>query len=150
LQFRFFNRAVNPVVRVLLRSRLGIRLGRAVALLTYTGPVSGREVTLPVEYALDGEGRYVIVPGHPEKKGWWRNFRRERHVRLRFRDREVGGEARLLDDPVEIEGALAVYLRRFPAGGRSIGVHLSPDGAPEPEALAAVAPTVVVLRVVPS
>lgn len=35
---------------------------------------SGRLLELPVQYAVDG-GDLVVVPGHAERKTWWRNLR---------------------------------------------------------------------------
>lgn len=66
--------AVNPRLVALLRSpRWGPRLGRHLALLTYTGRRSGRTFSTPVGYR--GTGRAVTIPVMlPGAKTWWRNF----------------------------------------------------------------------------
>ena len=68
------NYPANPIVRSLLRSPAGRRLGRRLALIRYTGCRTGRMHELPVQYAHDG-ARIWILPGSPEGKTWWRNLR---------------------------------------------------------------------------
>jgi hypothetical protein len=67
-----FNKAVLP----LLRSGPGRRLfGGSMAVLTYRGRRSGREVTLPVSYRRDkGSGEVVVHVMAPDAKTWWKNF----------------------------------------------------------------------------
>jgi hypothetical protein len=45
------NHLANPVMRPLLRSRAGRRLGRHLALIRYRGRRTGRVHELPVQYA---------------------------------------------------------------------------------------------------
>jgi hypothetical protein len=66
--------AVNPRLVAALRSpRWGPRLGRALALVTYTGRRSGRTITIPVGYRRAGDVVTIRV-GAPGAKTWWRNF----------------------------------------------------------------------------
>jgi F420H(2)-dependent quinone reductase len=116
----FLRLAVNPVVRRLLRSRWHARLSGALALLTYRGARSGREYTIPVQYAEDERGRYVLVPGGAEHKRWWRNLREPAPVHLLVAGRDVEGVGRVLADPAEAEAAKAVFLRRFPRAARAL------------------------------
>ena len=90
--FALLNRTGNPVVRALLRSPLHPLLSRRLALISYTGRRSGREWTIPVGYALNGD-RVTIAVGAAEHKRWWRNLRGGAPVRVRIRGRERAGHA---------------------------------------------------------
>jgi hypothetical protein len=70
----FMNKFVNPLVRLILRSPLHGLMDGSLLLIIYRGRKSGKDYTLPVQYARDGSTIY-IVPGMPEKKTWWRNLR---------------------------------------------------------------------------
>jgi hypothetical protein len=61
------NYLANPIVRSLLRSPAGRRLGRRLALIRYTGCLTGRMHELPVQYAQDG-ARIWILPGPPSTR----------------------------------------------------------------------------------
>lgn len=71
--FTVFNRTVNPVVRLLLRSPAHRALSGRLALITVTGRRSGRRFTFPVGYR-ELDGRIEIAVGWPERKRWWRNL----------------------------------------------------------------------------
>ena len=144
-----FNRIVNPIVRPLLRSRFRGRLGRAVALLTYRGPISGREITIPVQYVRDASGCYVIVPGDSEHKRWWRNLRSPVPVRLLVAGVEVAGTGELAATAAERAALLSAYAERFPASARAMHLQKGPGGEFAPEALAKAARTTVVVVVKP-
>ncbi len=64
----------NRVVLALLGSRLRPVLRGSVVGLRLSGTVSGRTIELPVQRA-DLGGSLVVVPGHAERKRWWRNLR---------------------------------------------------------------------------
>ena len=104
----------NLCVERALRSPLHGALDGSLTLLTYRGMRSGREITLPVQYARDGD-QVVVLVGHPERKRWWRNFRGPREVRLRLDGRDWTGRGRLTADAWSRE----VYARRFPHAGRA-------------------------------
>jgi F420H(2)-dependent quinone reductase len=150
MRFRFFNHAVNPVVSVVLFSRFGGRLAGAVALLTYRGQVSGRERTLPVQWAKDPSGCYVIVVGEAEQKTWWRNLRIAAPVRLRLAGGQVTGTGVVLADAEEAAAALDAYCARFPAAARSLGPARQPDGTFAPGAFIEAARRQTVVRVCPT
>jgi hypothetical protein len=88
-----WNRTVNPVVRLVLRSPLHGLLSRRTALLTVTGRRSGREFTVPVGYEQRGDSVRIMV-GWPEHKRWWRNLTDAgAPVRMRLRGVERSGHA---------------------------------------------------------
>lgn len=109
-------RLVNPILRPLLRGPLGGGLGRRLAVLRYRGRRTGEPHELVVQYAGGGD-RVWIVPGHPERKRWWRNMLAPRPVEVWLAGRRRTGIARVLpgtgDDP-EVAEALAAYRAVFP------------------------------------
>lgn len=147
VRLRLFNHIVNPGVRTLVRHRPHGRLARAVALLSYQGTVSGRSFTLPVEYAKDSGGRYLIVPGEPEHKTWWKNFRTPMTVGLLAAGSQITGQAELITEPAERRGALAAYFGRFPAAARMQHLPRQDDGRFDQEKLNSLADHLVVIRV---
>jgi len=88
-----WNRTVNPVVRLVLRSPLHGLLSRRTALITVIGRRSGREFTFPVGYEQRGDSVPIMV-GSPEHKRWWRNLTDPgARVRMRLRGGERSGHA---------------------------------------------------------
>ena len=72
-RFAVLNRAINPLVRGLLRSPLHRLASRRVALISYTGRRSGRRFTIPVGYEMAGL-QVTISVGSPDRKVWWRSL----------------------------------------------------------------------------
>ena len=71
--FVIVNRAINPLVRLVLRSPAHGLLSGHLALLSVTGRRSGRTFTFPVGYDRDGD-RVTVGVDWPERKRWWRNL----------------------------------------------------------------------------
>ena len=130
----FMNKAANPFVRLVLRSPLHGLFSASMLLLTYHGRKSGREYTLPAQYAQE-EGRLYVISGSPEKKTWWRNLQGGAPVRVTLRGRTLAGNGIVLKPESErekiVEG-LDLYLRRFPVVAKGHGVRLAADGSPDP------------------
>jgi hypothetical protein len=111
----------NPVLRPLLRSPAGRRLGTRLALIRYRGRCTGRMHDLPVQFARDGSCVWVL-PGSPEHKTWWRNMRDGIDVDLLLAGRWFNGRAVVVDQrrqPQFGEG-LAAYLRAVPQARRAL------------------------------
>lgn len=126
-----FQRLASPFVRRSLLADHPTRLSRSLMLLTVRGARSGREFTLPVQYARE-EGTIWVLPGHAEGKTWWRNLRSEAPVRMRVEGADLAGTGRAISgdaEPDEVARGLHTYLRRFPAAARAVGVK--PDGTDE-------------------
>jgi deazaflavin-dependent oxidoreductase (nitroreductase family) len=127
----FMKTFVNPVVRLILRSPLHGIFSASVLLLIYRGRKSGREYSLPVEYAQEGDV-VTILPGMPEKKTWWRNLRGGAPVELVLRGGRVSGYAVVLhseQDEAALMAALASYFRRFPTAAQRRQIRSKPDGS---------------------
>ena len=71
--FSVWNRAVNPVIRVLLASPAHRLASGRLVLITVTGRRTGRGFTFPTGYRREGD-RVTIQVGWPEAKVWWRNL----------------------------------------------------------------------------
>ena len=71
--FVVLNRAINPLVRWLIRSPLHRLASRRLALITYTGWRSGHRYTIPVGYEM-GDLQVTIRVGSPDRKVWWRSL----------------------------------------------------------------------------
>lgn len=149
VRLRLFNSFVNPGVSTVVRHRPHGRLARAVGLLSYQGRVSGRSFTIPVEYAKDADGGYVIVPGEPEHKNWWKNFRTPVTVRFLAAGDQITGRAVLIAEPAERRDALAVYFRRFPAAARTHSLPRQNDGSFDQVGLGSLADRLAVIRISP-
>jgi hypothetical protein len=124
----FRNRLINPVVRLLLRSQLHQLLSGSLAILSYQGRKTGRWHSLPCMYARDGQDLYII-PGHPDRKVWWRNLRQPTPVRLRLQGHDLEGTATASSDPEAIAPGLRRFLARYPKTARPLGVRLGANGA---------------------
>lgn len=90
----------NSVVLAVLRSPVHRLLSGMAIELRYTGRRSGRQFTLPVQYARTGD-RLLVAVQDPASKTWWRNFRTPQEVGLRLRGKLCQGTARVVssDDP---------------------------------------------------
>jgi len=126
----FMNNFANPLVRLMLRSPLHGILSSALLLITYRGRKSGKEYTLPTQYARDGRSIYIVV-GAAEQKTWWRNLKDGAPVQLTLESKTLPAKATLLDhqDAAQsIAKALHLYLQRFPALAKSYQVRTEADG----------------------
>ena len=120
----FMNKITNPIVRLILLSPLYRLLGASLLLISYRGRKSGKEYTLPVQYAQAGNHIY-IVPGLPEQKTWWRNLKGGAQVRVTLAGQNLAANARLMEQESEAETlikGLDLYLQRFPALAKSFKV----------------------------
>jgi deazaflavin-dependent oxidoreductase (nitroreductase family) len=90
--------------------------------LRYTGRRSGREFTLPVQYARDGE-RLLVAVQHPATTTWWRNFRTPQKVSVRLRGTIRRGTACVVgpDDPAWERDRRLYEARWRRLGGRVSG-----------------------------
>jgi hypothetical protein len=71
--FAIVNRAINPLVKSLIRSPLHWPASRRLALITYTGRRSGRRYTIPVGYEM-ADLHVTITVGSPDRKVWWQSL----------------------------------------------------------------------------
>jgi CAAX protease family protein len=134
----------------LLRSPFADLVDSSVLLITVLGRRSAAEYTFPVQYAQTN-GTIWVVPGHHERKTWWRNLVSEAPVRLHLRGQDLAARAQSFSGataPSLVEEGLRAYVRRFAAAGRRSGI-VTNDGALDEERLAEVAKSGIVVRIEP-
>lgn len=129
--FWLTNRVANPVLRRVLRTPLGRRLGRGLAVLHYTGRRTGTPHELVCQYARDGDTVWVLV-GAADRKTWWRNLREGADVDLWLAGEHVRARAVAVEGavaPEEAAAGLTAYLAAVPVAARTLGLarHSAPD-----------------------
>jgi F420H(2)-dependent quinone reductase len=131
-RFWMTNRAVNPILVPILTAPIGRRLGTKLTVLRYRGRRTGLTHQLVVQYARDGDTMWIL-PGDPENKRWWRNFRTVWPVDVRLTGRWHHASAVALDSVChssEVRSGLAAYGRVFPKAHFPAG----PEDAGTPDA----------------
>ena len=82
---------------------------------------------LIVQYARDGDAVWIL-PGTPERKTWWRNFREPSAADLWLAGKHLEASAVAIDgaiEPEQVAHGLRAYLKTFPQAGKAL--HVSPD-----------------------
>jgi F420H(2)-dependent quinone reductase len=106
------NKIANPILRPLLRGRLGTLLGHRLAVLRYRGRRTDASHELVVQYARAGESLW-IVPGQPNHKRWWRNMGDGWPVTVWLAGQPHDGTARVVRDADELAGRYTTYRATF-------------------------------------
>lgn len=105
----------NLLIGAILRSPAHNVLGRSTILLRYQGRKSGREYTIPVQYAaLDGQ--LPLYAMNAENKQWWRNLR-DADVDVLLRGTWRGAHARIVRGDADLARR---YRERFRWTSRQI------------------------------
>ncbi len=133
----------NSFIIFLLRSPLHRLMSDSTMLITVTGRKTGRAITIPVNYAQEGDTLWVV--SHRERT-WWRNVRGGAPVTLYLRGRQVEAVADALMDEGEVAAHLRTYLHAIPISARALRVRLE-NGQPDSESLACAARERVMVRV---
>ena len=145
----FMKNIVNPLMRLILNSPLHGMMSGGLLLITYRGRKSGKEYTLPVQYAQDGKKIYII-PGMPEQKTWWRNLKGGLPVRLTLRGQVVNGNGIVLEQPgdaAEILTASELSLQRSTQLARMYDVRIEADGSLNADDLRKAAEKIIITKV---
>jgi hypothetical protein len=144
-RFWITNKVANPVLRRVLRTPLGRRLGRGLAVLRYRGRRTGQPHELVCQYARDGDTVWVLV-GEADQKAWWRSLRDEAAVELWLAGRRWHGRAVAVEGaqrPGDAAAGLTAYLATVPMAARTLGLPVRPGA----EAVRAAAGRVTLVRV---
>jgi hypothetical protein len=88
--FRYFVRLQNPFMIWLLGSPLHAVVSQKYLLITVTGRKTGRQYTMPIQYAAVDNQLFVITSREYQ---WWRNLRGGAVVMLLERGKTVEGWA---------------------------------------------------------
>ncbi len=122
--------AINPFVSAMLRSPMHGCLDKEVLLLRCTGRTSGKQYTVPVAYAREGDTLTIFTHA-----GWWKNLRGGEPVSVLLEGRWRSVSAEVSDD---LEAVLAagdelVAKHGAKAAGRHLGLELDTNPPPSRE-----------------
>jgi len=84
--------------------------------ITVTGRTSGRSLTYPVWFALEGDKLYLI-PVRGSDTDWYKNVRKTPTIRLEARGKTFTTSARLLTDEAQIGKVLEKFRDKY---GRNV------------------------------
>ena len=84
--------------------------------ITVTGRTSGRSLTYPVWFALDGDKLYLI-PVRGSDTEWYKNLRKRPSIRLEARGKTFTTSARLLTDEMQLDKVLEKFRDKY---GRNV------------------------------
>ena len=84
--------------------------------ITVTGRTSGRSLSYPVWFALDGDKLYLI-PVKGSDTDWYKNLRKTPTIRLAARGKTFTTSARLLTDQTQLDKVLEKFRDKY---GRNV------------------------------
>jgi len=87
--------------------------------ITVTGRTSGRSLTYPVWFALEGDKLYLI-PVKGSDTDWYKNVRKTPTIRLTARGKTFTTSARLLTDEAQIGKVLEKFQDKY---GRNVKAY---------------------------
>jgi deazaflavin-dependent oxidoreductase (nitroreductase family) len=89
--------------------------------ITVTGRSSGRSLTYPVWFALDGDKLYLI-PVKGSDTEWYKNLRKALTIRLEARGKTLTASARFLTDEAQLDTILEKFREKY---GRNVKSYYS-------------------------
>ena len=114
MKFWIMNHLINPLVRAVLYSPHHRLLSGSLAVVTYTGRMTGRRYSVPVMY-VQRKGQLVVFAGRPQEKRWWRNLRGGAPVSVVLRGQQHQARAEvIMDDNIAVRSAWEAYSAKFP------------------------------------
>ena len=135
---------INPPVKCLLRSSLHGLMSKNTLLLEFTGRKSGRSLSTPISYCLDGQAAHCFTN---RSFGWWRNLLTGQRVHLTIQGRKWSSLPQVETSDYELMGAqLNAFLTAVPRDASHAGVRLDKEGKPDPADVRRVVPDMVYLR----
>ena len=84
--------------------------------ITVTGRTSGRSLSYPVWFALDGD-KLFLLPVRGSDTDWYKNLRKTPTIRLEVRGKTFTTSARLLTDQAQIGKVLEKFRDKY---GRNV------------------------------
>ena len=84
--------------------------------ITVTGRTSGRSLSYPIWFALDGD-KLSLIPVKGSDTGWYKNLRKTLTIRLAARGKTFTASARLLTDEAQIGKVLEKFRDKY---GRNV------------------------------
>ena len=125
-------RAVNPVMKILLRSPLHRPMSKRLIVLSFTGRKSGKPYSIPVGYVQTDANTLLVTTN----SGWWKNLRGAK-VKVQLRGKSYTGVTDVTTDQEGLQGMFRQLLADAPQLREITGVRLDASGEPVPEDVAA-------------
>ena len=122
----------NDFMAWILRSPFHGMLSNGMMIISITGRKTGKKITTPVGYYMEGEYLWVITS---RERKWWRNLQGGATVDSVLRRKPVQGFAELDLDEKAVEARMSEYLRHIPQAASRMGVRME-DGKPNQEDVA--------------
>jgi F420H(2)-dependent quinone reductase len=133
----------NVVVRLLLRSPLHFLLSDGLLLLTYMGRKSGKQYTIPVAYAREGDVVTVFT-----YHAWWKSLLGGAPVVVEIKRHRFHGRAEVIwNDEKALATELLAYLKKHPKAAQGYNIPLDAKGQPDPDAVRQAAQFMVMVRI---
>lgn len=117
----------NPMMTWLLKSPFHGMVSKGVMLVSVTGRKSGKTISTPTNYLLDGNTLWVISW---RERTWWRNLRGGAKARVLLAGRGVEGWGQVLEDEKAVAQSLFDYYRSIPKAAKYVGIGLDAAGLP--------------------
>ena len=120
--------AINPAMRLTLRSPLHFMFSHNILLIRYKGRKTGKSYEIPVRYIEDNG---VVKCFTDKRSRWWPNLRDNDHVELQIRGKPTKVSTTIvIDDSKRLEEELTSYLTKMPADAVYHDVRLDHDRKP--------------------
>jgi deazaflavin-dependent oxidoreductase (nitroreductase family) len=84
--------------------------------ITVTGRTSGRSLSYPIWFALDGDTLYLI-PLKGSDTEWYKNLRKQPSIRLTARGKTLTASPRFLTDQAQLDKVLKQFRAKY---GRNV------------------------------
>jgi deazaflavin-dependent oxidoreductase (nitroreductase family) len=95
--------------------RTGLQSAQIIE-ITVTGRTSGRPISLPIWFALDGDKLYLI-PVKGSDTDWYKNVRKTPTIRLGAGGKTLTTSARLITDEAQLDTVLEKFRDKY---GRNV------------------------------
>lgn len=80
--------------------------------ISVTGRTSGRPISLPIWFAVDGDTLYLI-PVKGSDTEWYKNLRKTPTIRLSSRGKTLTASARILTDQTQLDTVLEKFREKY-------------------------------------
>ncbi len=122
----------NGFMKIILRSPIHKILSGNTLIISFSGRMTGRLISTPVNFAREGNNLYITST---RSRHWWRNLRGGAPVEILLQSKKLEGWAEVIVKPDLVEKHLAAYFKILPQFARYFGVTLKPSGQPDPALL---------------
>ena len=131
-------RALNPLMRAVLRSPFHGLLSGMLMLLSYTGRKSGKTYTIPIGYFVWGEGELMAF----STARWWTNLRGGTPVTLLVKGQQLNAVPTVIHEREAVIGTVEEFITRLGlATARKLPIGLPADREPTQADLRRVPPS---------